>query len=205
MTIPTDLMTNISNAKDSIRNDPQNRLALAMRQRIWKAMGPDTRLGVGHKRRTRLAILCTQKVLALWHNKFAENDGPDIMLSIAEKFIEQQIDKKEATKIHDNFLTEVANMPKKYDGHLDFRPSMVGDAAVSALTTALVDCEFKQISDDIDDFDNDPETWECSVLASMAYANDQPALGLFEADKMYEFWNWYLDEAVPQAYQAYPD
>lgn len=207
MTLPEILETALNDAKKALDSDMQNRLHLPFRQRIWHAMGPNLRdqkdipFGVGLKRRTKLAILCAEKVMPIWFNKYPDDDDPVLIISTAEQVIEKQVDYDSGSKILDSFYVKTMNLRQE-----DARPTLVGFCVSGALSTALVDCtDSEQIDDNQTDFDNDPETWECSVFASMAYANDQPEIGLYEADKMYEFWKWYIDEAVPQAYEAYSD
>jgi hypothetical protein len=142
-------------------------------------------------------------VLPIWYDAYPDDDGPSSMLAIAEQVVEQNFDLEEANRIMDAYSVDILNLDNIVNGKEDYRPSAVGDAAVGALVTALVEHSFDNIDDDIGDFDGDPETLECSVHASMAYANDQPVLGLLETDKMYEFWQWYIDEAIPKAYEAY--
>jgi hypothetical protein len=212
MALPTDLNQALKDALHSIDQNAQRRLHLPYRQRIWRAMGPNQRdtndrpFGVGLKRRTRLAILCVEKVLPIWFNAYPEDDDPALVIATAERLLEKKIDHQSASNIMDSFDVKIMNLDQEVNGHPDGRPAMVGSAVSSALSTALVDCDdFTEIDDDLTDFDDDPETWECSVFASMAYANEQPALGLFEADKMGYFWQWYIKEAVPKAYRSYRD
>jgi hypothetical protein len=82
----------------------------------------------------------------------------------------------------------------------------VGFAAINAVVVALFDEETEELDDDgnvILDQDLDPFTWDTSFYAAAAYSENEPEENKIQ--KRREFWLWYLNDAVPLAYQAAKD
>jgi hypothetical protein len=79
----------------------------------------------------------------------------------------------------------------------------VGFAAIKTVYVATSDEKWLEIDDeweeieenDFSDYDFDPYRWTVSYHASLAYGEEK-------TERTKEFWEWYLNEAVPQAFNS---
>src|SRR6266511_4113998 len=88
MALSTELIAAIQSASSSLSTNTDGELIVPERKQIWRAMGElllegnRAIKGIGLRRRTKLARLCVQKVLALWDYFLPYNDGPRDILTI---------------------------------------------------------------------------------------------------------------------------
>lgn len=204
--IESELSEALDLALQSLLEHPDYRLLWSNRARIWKAMEPrhtdenGVASRIGQRRRVRLAMLCTQKVLQLWEAALPENRLPHKLLTTAREYLEGKVEyalawerKNEAWAFLESLL--YTDQIKAAMG--------AGFAAAATLAVAVYDENFDP--DDIGDSDTDRAAdlydWDAALFASLAYSResyvDEPLSRLLRKD----FWEWYLKEAVPAAYQ----
>src|SRR6266511_3517511 len=98
MALSTELIAAIQSASSSLSTNTDGELILPERKQIWRAMGElllegnRAIKGIGLRRRTKLARLCVQKVLALWDEVWPDNDGPRQILITAAPYLNCAID-----------------------------------------------------------------------------------------------------------------
>jgi hypothetical protein len=207
MTLSTELIAAIQNASSALSTNTDGELILPERKQIWRAMGDllvegnRAIKGIGLKRRTKLARLCVQKVLALWDEVWPYDDGPRQMLITADQYLNGAIDYDVAWERKNTYWSKLDNLI--YEGnHLTI--VNVGFAAVKVVTTALVDEIFdpQDPEENISDESLDPYQWDASLYASAAYAGGFAWEEQSDKLRRREFWQWYLIEAVPSAWEA---
>jgi len=193
MAIPSELQKLIKDALESVRCHPQHDLNLGYRQDK-----------VGHRRRAFLASLAIRHVLPIWNKAFPNDDTPEKILAEADQVMNGAVNEEVAIKDIDQFwkyLWKLASSTKNM-------AVAVGLGAVQALATAIQDESFDPDNIDYDatdsqEFDNN----DASFFAAVAYANGPTWEVVAEAEsnpvKRQEFWEWWLAEAVPAAWEHF--
>jgi len=208
--IPSKLKNVIESARKAMINDEENWIYLGHRYLICRELGPNTNYSnfslkaFGLRRRTYLQMLCIKKVMHLWQKEFPNNEMPAETISLLEKY----------------FIGHASPDPKlsKSGKYYEFMTFLEGDnpvylvanACISSLRIAehdefLFTDEGKEILKQLDypvedllDGEIDVDLLDASYSACGAYEN-----GLFNSPTLsLEFWTWYLDEAVPKAYES---
>lgn len=214
MTLPRTLQTLMTEALESVRRHPQHDLLLGYRQAIWAAFGPALHPGqpdseaalVGHQRRVFLAVLTVRHVLPIWLKVWPNNKSPQRLLTHVEEVMKGEMSKDMALDAINRWWDVVDELGARSQN----MAVTVGFAALQALATAAVDEMFEP--DDIDvaltdseEFDNN----DASFYAAVAYANGPiwkiAAKPKSDSAKRAQFWQWWLTEAVPAAYQSVPE
>src|ERR1019366_29473 len=186
----------------ALKANDNGELALPLRKRLWSAMGPREAdgaraiLGPGLQRRTTLAILTVRHVLPIWETAFPTNHKPEWMLAVAQEYLDQLTDFQTVRGLNNLFWSE-----------LDCLGSVavaVGYAAAQSVTTALSDERFDPAALDtvVSDQDLDPYQWDASFYASVAYAGSAPWEEKPHTNRRREFWTWFLEVAVPAAWDS---
>ena len=204
---PDKLVEIIEKAHIAIIRHPQRDLNLGYRQAIWAAMGPHVDASrrmdtYGLLRRTALATVATQHVLPIWESVWPHDHSPQSILAEAEQVLQQIVDKRTAWKDRQQFwvmFLDLGNENEQYQ-----IVSAVGFSAVQALTTAIQDERFDQSNIDysLTDTDIDPDEMDSSFFAAAAYANGPIWEADSDATKRQEFWEWWLNQAVPSAWNS---
>lgn len=204
MALPMELTDQILTARDELLRSASGELSLAARRRIWQRMGPldadpqTGKIGEGHLRRARLFVLCTEHVLPIWVSAYPQHQGPQIMLKIAMKVLNASLSRDIAKKARDEFWSELDGWED--DQGYEFEPQYVGYGSAKAVTAALNDVLF---SDDVPqegetEWEHDPSEWHSDFYDSLPYKGNSPQ----EIARLRDYWLWYLDEAVPAAYES---
>src|SRR6266498_411732 len=174
MALSTELIAAIQSASSSLSTNTDGELILPERKQSWRAMGElllegnRAIKGIGLRRRTKLARLCVQKVLALWDEVWPDNDGPRQMLITADQYLNGAIDYDVAWERKNSYWSKLDGLI--YEGnHLTI--VNVGFAAVKVVTTALVDEIFdpQDPEEDIRDESLDPYQWYLSEAVPSAW------------------------------------
>jgi Immunity protein Imm5 len=197
MAIPSGLQNLIQEANKSLHRHPQHDLNLGDRHAIWAAFGDS-----GHLRRTALALSTVRHVLPIWNQRFPNDDRPQKVLTLAEKVISGDVSKAFAEKESQILWREMQQLGYE-DSGIAFT---VGCAAVAALDTAIFDENFEPDEIDFNLIDNqDIEGNDTAFFAACAYANGavwETISGKSDSAKRWEFWSWWLNIAVPTAWEA---
>lgn len=208
MTLPKELTNILELAKNELMLHPRGELILPIRRHIWESFGefefeskyralPTT----GLKRRVKLASLCVNKVLDIW-KKVSQDDNPIKMLSIAEQYINFKIDYDTAINKLGSFPDTLINLASDEKFYYVVE---VGFASTYTVKIALRDEDLLVYGDDTELDDNyDSFSWDASYYAAIAYSGSGPWDNT-NIDKRREFWLWYINEAVPEAYKYFTD
>ncbi|MEC4816043.1 MAG: Imm5 family immunity protein [Scytonema sp. PMC 1069.18] len=197
MSVPSQLQNLIQEANKSLYRHPQHDLNLGYRHAIWAAFGEN-----GHLRRTALALSTVRHVLPIWNQQFSNDDKPQQVLTLAEKVISGDVSKALAEKESKQLWREIQQLGYD-DSGIAFS---VGCAAVASLDTAIFDENFD--ADEIDfnlTDEQDTEGNDTAFFAACAYANGpvwETISGKSDSAKRLEFWSWWLNIAVPNAWEA---
>lgn len=184
----------IQQARTALSSNPHRTLERGFREAIWAALGPLEERG--RRRRTILAILATEYVLPHWQRVFPRDRRPEKMLDIARAVLAGSIDLNREAAERDSMWTAMNDIATTSYA------VAVGYAAAQVVSVALYDESFEPDAVRLDrrDAEVDPEEHDASYLASMAASHGSPWTASYDADKRGQFWEWWLDEAVPAAH-----
>lgn len=204
------LQQKIEKAKVALHRHPQLDLNLGYRQAIWKALdfnGELESIKLGHKRRTLLAIITASRVLDTWENIWWQDDTPHCLLGAARLLLAQKIEPSQARAYRNEMWAKLENIASDpdYQGFEYQKAIAAGLSAISALSTALDDEAFdrERIDEDLTDADTDAYESDSSFWAAIAYAGATwEANG--DRNQRREFWQWWLTEAINNAWRAIP-
>jgi Immunity protein Imm5 len=207
MALSAELIETLQIALSKLNSNINGELVLSERKRVWRALrervveGNRAVRGPGLIRRVKLATLCVQKVLGLWQEVWPEKTGPQQMLVTAEQYLSDSIDFETAWKRVNTFWAELDTLI--YEGK-NLTVINVGFAAANTANTALHDEKFNpdDLEEDIFDDGLDPYEWDASLYASAAYSAGFTWEDESNATRRREFWEWYLNEAVPSAWES---
>jgi len=204
--MPVTLRRITKDALVAVRRHPKHDLNLGYRCAIWAALGLSTSKAMnksGHKRRTILAMLTVKRVLPIWDRAFPNDKTPHRILNKVEQILKGTANVQIAARDVDRYWTFMDNLAYKTDNN---KSVMVGYSAVKALTTALWDIQFdfKNVDYNLTDADIDPYDNDAAFAAAIAYANGSIWEPKADASKRQEFWEWWLTEAVSEAWHAVP-
>jgi hypothetical protein len=198
--LPPELQRAIDDAKATLAGDPEARVPLPERGAIWHALGDVGALGgPGHRRRARLAELAVEKVEPFWRETYPGDDTVRRMLEAARGAVAGEGDEQALDAWIDDFWDEIA---ERTTDEPRFRASYVGRGACAALRTATEDEAYGYPDEGRDDHDLDIEAWDASWWSALAYGGGTTGEAAYRPERRREFWEWYLDEAVPAAWRS---
>jgi hypothetical protein len=207
MSLPEKLDIIIDQAHEAVHRHPQHNLELGHRYAIFSAFGsfkdtPPYLDKNGWKRRLTLAIETTRHVLPLWKEALPHNTIPQMILTKAEKGLNSIGNEEQVWKIRNTTWVQLLDLGYKNEELQSILGA--GFAALQALTVALQDEQFdgSEITLDTKDQDIDPETLDASFFAASAFAHGTIWEEESSSPKRREFWEWWLNEAVPSAWNA---
>lgn len=207
MSIPYDLQQLLDQAFILVQHHVDHELSLGYRQEIYKALGPYHNSNdpmsddSGHQRRLTLAIQSVQYVLPVWKRAWPMDDTPGAILALAKKVAINEVDRisvvEDINRYH-HYIDELIASTNNIAGS-------VGIAAIKTLSLALWDDAIH--ADDIDYTITDSQEFtinDAHFHAAVAYANG-PTWAIRAAPdsdphKRREFWEWWIKEAVPRAW-----
>jgi len=215
MTIPQVLKERIEAARESLHPEPHY-LEPKYRFAIYPEFGPRLEKGFftpepadtrGLRRRTHLGILVTRKVLPAWEKVRPMDDTPYRILDVIEGVMKGAVSEETASNFYQQSEERVEMLNSEYlerGGEYE-KALCAGGTALHALMIAFTDISFdwEQTNyEDLEDKDLDPWTQDTSYYAWTAYGSCEPSQCMIEN---LEFWQWWLDEAVPAAYNSVPE
>lgn len=197
--LPDPLRAAIEQARVMLASERAGDLPLALRRRLWAALGPlDTE---GRKRRARLAIASARHVLPAWDAAYPGDGTPERLLALAEAVIAGSADEVSCARYRALALSHFDSLSS-----LAAAPIVVaaGYAAAQALAAALFDEAFdpERIDPAVSDNELDPMERDASYLAAVVSAGGPPWHSSTSAARRRAFWEWWLHEAVPAAWSA---
>jgi hypothetical protein len=201
----------LDQANDALAHDPSGQLALPWRNALWLAMGDPQEnekgypIGAGWQRRVKMGILTVQHLLSIWQEQYPQDEGPQRMLLLAEQVVEDKINHDAAGSESDNYWTLLSDLGVIEDDSkpAEVLPFLVGMAAARVVRTARLDYQMVLFNDPNElDTERDAWMWDESYLGAMAYAGGAVWVTGSSSERRREFWQWWLDQAVPSAYEA---
>jgi hypothetical protein len=157
---------------------------------------------LGHYRRAKLELMCAWKTFDKWEDCPLTDNLARELLELAEKYLRGEVEKIELEKKSSNFYTIVDDLICKGEEYLSI--AYAGFACNSAINAVLYDIDFDSAG--ISEREKEPEDWTACFNACDAYSNAKSwELKDSNISKRREFWEWFLSEAVPAVWNAYPD
>jgi hypothetical protein len=205
----------VRSAARELATEPLGALTLGNRYRLWVAAGPlfggggRAPLDAGLCFRTHLAAAAVRRVLPHWEAVLPADDYPQRLLKAAEQYLAGELSYEKAYDlvglgwVHASKISAQLADRRAPGGRLT---SLVGYAASRVLFVAVQDELFDP--DDVDDPEShgsgDPESMDASYMASAVAAGGFPEDKSSDVGARRQYWQWYLEEAVPRAWQAVP-
>ena len=203
MAIPEALEQLIERAHAAVEAHESRELALPLRKDIWRALGPveydqatgRAQITSGLRRRTHLARLAAERVLPIWEARWPTRD-PHRMLAVSDAYLAGTTTWKDAWRAQNAFGGGLQNVGDVSEA--DMYTLYPGHAAIDVVLTALkdVDCDAS------DDLDAELDEWDGSFYAAAAFAGEMPWDARASSGRRSDFWEWYLREAVPAAWES---
>lgn len=145
---------------------------------------------------SRAELSAARRVLSIW---FAEYDtmGPFRILDRAAEALSSGRQFAMLEHELDAFAPIVEESIIAAGNSGQFAPSYAGSAVLAAGYAVLGQ---HPAVDAASDYDLDPQEWDASFYAALAWAGDRQDAST--AGRLQEFWLWYLDSAIPAAIQG---
>lgn len=203
MDTPQSLKNLAEKALEAVHNHPKNDLNLGYRQAIWAEFGPPGD-EFGLKKRTVLAKLTIEKVLPVWESTFPDDNTPGKILNEVRQILDGSLSfsSEDASEHIRDFWEWIEDIEAPDD---QLTALDVGFGLVKLITTALFDELFNTEDIDYDCTDADVDSYDadCSYYAAAAYSNGTVWDEDSDDSKRKEFWEWWLKEAVPEAWNYF--
>jgi hypothetical protein len=212
MLLPIALSQAIEGAQKALRSDPKGTLLPYHREAIYKAIDL-----VSASRATNvrgwLAVITAEYVQSIWQQEMPQNALPAQLIDTSKRLLRGEIKSELASIQIDHAWEELEDLGSTpADMRIGSRPFYAGAAAAQALTETLGfrPFDYLDIDNNTSNSDLDQGTTDAAWYASIAYAgreNWEPFAALEKGpaptpEKRKEFWDWWLLEAAPRAWQA---
>lgn len=197
----------ISACRTEVERDAQHRMSFARRRALLLALGPqqlDARgsgveLAVGKRRRVLLALQVSRRVAPFWARDFG-TPALDSLLDQIQEYLAGAVPRADVRRKTDSLQGGLLNDPMGKDqAYLAGRA--VAGAGWVAVGDELLSTEQGMSEEDLAD-PEDPDLWDPAFYAAGAWAGGMPWTPTFSATAYRDFWQWYLDDAVPQAWRS---
>lgn len=204
----SDLALMLQQAKFALDRASDGHLPLPIRKRVLFALGEPHyeqsgsvhgSICVGLRRRVDLYARCTRKVMPIW-NDVVDSREPEFMLELAAAYLAGTVSRDVAWRAQNSFGGRLLNAPASLSEQ-HFHVSYVGNVAIGTVLAALGDVDFRP--DYLDVLDHELDYYENSLYAMAAYSGELPWGEQSDPNRRREFWQWWLDEAVPAAARSY--
>jgi hypothetical protein len=206
--LPTQLRDTLKAASLTLESDSRGHLPVPERLAIWKLLGDysDKNAKVpttGDLRRAELALIAAADVIHIWNSTF-DNPTFDSLLEMCFKYLSnrsvaQEIDKRRRE------LTEHLQDLEFEEGQIS--ALFAAESVLAAATLVLGSRTFDPyaIEPTTQDVELDSDRWDSAYFAAAAYAGGLLGDPQSSASKRKEFWQWYLTDAVPEAWRSWPE
>jgi immunity protein Imm5 of predicted polymorphic toxin system len=199
--LPEDIAARVDRAHKVLESRPDGRLPLPERRAIRELFGPwqaepDADALPGLRRRYALSRASAEHVLPVWKAEAPDDEKPERMLALADAVLERRVDARTAIDESQRVSVEIGDLAG--DGQISQSANAAGQAACTTVVAAAAGDYGEDVPPDTDDNDLEPDEWEAEFEASFAvtdYPNQDP-------EDLRAYWRWYLDEAVPAAWQS---
>ncbi|MDY6803871.1 MAG: Imm5 family immunity protein [Cyanobacteriota bacterium] len=147
-----------------------------------------------HYRMAKLELTCAWKVLNILESGDLTDNSARELLELAEGFLRGEVEEKELEERRSYFYTEAEDLMD--NGEKYFTAGYVGFACIAAVFAVLCELDFDIVGKP--EIEVDYEDWMACFYASMAYCGGATwEKGVGDDLKRREFWEWFLNEAVP--------
>ncbi len=206
MPIPASLARAVDISLVRMRERLDHHLDRSQRLAIYAALGPRldrSRPGgdVGMRRRAALDQLAALRVLPLWQKSFPEEPLAQELIEEARNAVHQILPKEEIVRVLGYTWGQLESLAG------DDMRCLAGFAAFQALYRALNDVGFDSDHIDADLTDERVGIYgmDAGLLAASAAAGGYPWMTASDPNERLAFWEWWLLEAVPQAWESVPE
>ena len=181
--------------KERMVQHPQHVIIPFYRQQIYQMIDPEHR----NFFREWLGIVCAKFVLPIWQD-YSDHPLPERMIVAAEKLLRKEANQQEVKKLGDKGWNWLEN-----GRDFGFKNYYSAFAALRALNEARGFDPFEgyRLSEDWEhwlDSDIDLDSSDVTKLAYYAYAG-YPDVFEFDPQRCLAFFTWWLDQAIPQAWE----
>lgn len=153
---------------------------------------------VAHYWRAKLELNCAWKVLQNWESCELADNSARQLLSDAEKYLVGELESEEL-KSRKRF-TYSQSEDLMDNGPEYFIAGYAGFACISAAKSALYDLDFETLG--MPEIETEHDFWTACFIASLAYCGGAIwEEGVGDDLKRREFWEWFLNDAVPALWQ----
>jgi hypothetical protein len=195
--LPADLRQRLDHARAVLAERDDGELPLPERRAIRERLGPfqpvdATAAPAGLRRRVRLGELAARRVLPFWYAERPGDAEPERLLELAGAVLEREADPEEARREAHRFLDRMQRMEDLGDAG-----ATAAEAARKVVFTALSG-DVSDTGDEDSEEEIEPDDWDPTFVAALAaagYPDEDPV-------RRREYWSWYLDEAVPEAWHS---
>ncbi len=199
-----DRFHNIKNILNECNNNLNQRgdLPSYQRQKIYSLFNSNLNKNLGHIKRAKLELLCAWKTLHIWEScPFTDNLAREL-LEISEQCLQEKMTTVELSQKSDGFYFLVDDLISEGEEYLD--AAYAGFACAAAVNAVLYDIDLNLVG--IPDQDKEPEDWLACANACDAYSSVRSwKIEESNVPKRREFWEWFLNQAVPSAWNYYPE
>jgi len=200
--LPHGLRQRLDQARVQVLAHESSDLPRPTRIQLQLAMGPHLRSpGVGLTRRANLCLLVVKKVQPIWERHYPElpaSEAVQDMIRLTEQCLRSEITRKEARRGRGGLMSVLLDADAE---PVEKQPALsAGEAATRAVYVAMHDEDADQpelLDDDLDATD-----WDCAFWGACAWSGAIPGHDGWNQEAYKEFWLWYLDEAVPEAWAS---
>lgn len=195
----------IAMCRADVERDPRNRMSFANRRALLLALGPqelDARgygvaLTVGKRRRLRLALLVSRRVAPFWATEFGTTALDTLLLQLEQYLVG-------AATVADIRRRTDALQGALFDDARGRERGYLAGHAVAATGWVAVGDELLSPDAGVSEKElidpEDPDLWDPAFFAAGAWAGGMPWSRSHSPETYREFWQWYLEDAVPQAW-----
>lgn len=220
MPLPVTLQELINNLLAKVRKHPEHQLMPVERYKLYRMLESELQAYIPHPILGRLSIITAKFVLPIWQqamplhpnenpseDESASYDNlPEYLLELAEGLLTGRVDIETAVRAAGDYWYVMGNI-----GEDELRPRGVasaikayyaGEASLMALNETLSGSMFDTI-----------RGWESYTDDTLGYAHDSASAAVkaysgtnpwtsVDFQKRLEFWEWWLTEALPIAWEA---
>jgi hypothetical protein len=201
MKLPLQTQYLIGQSLELIRNDPEHKLGPLQRIPIYESFYTEEN-NYGNTAFLRLQLITAYHVLPIWKEAQAENPLTEDLLKMAKQVLLQEVDKEAFKDKFQEIWVDLdwAEAESTY-------PHAVFAVVAAVFETLRIMLEgfdsWKEwelsendIEDDLAVWGNDSATWASNACAGWIMDTDAA-----HSQKRLEFWEWWLAEAIPQAWE----
>lgn len=192
----------LDRARAEVLAHPDNDLPRPMRIQLQLALGPHLRApGVGLSRRANLCLLVVKKLRPIWERHYPELPAVEAvqdMIRVAEQRLRGEITQREARRGRSHLMSVLLDCDAE---PAEKQPALsAGEAATRAVYVAMHDENADQA--ELLDEDLDASDWDCAFWGACAWSGAIPGQAGWNQEAYKEYWLWYLDEAIPEAWES---